>query len=79
MSISTGIVDLRARRRLQHIQSAQARQADVEDGQVVDAEGEGMVGLLAGGDDVDRMGGLHQRARQRIRQHPVVLDEQYPH
>jgi hypothetical protein len=38
-----------------------------------------MVCFLAGGDDVDGVGGLHQCPRKRIRQHPVILDEQYPH
>ena len=45
----------------QHLQAVDARQADVQDRQIVDAQRQGPVGLLTVVGDVHRVSGLHQR------------------
>jgi hypothetical protein len=63
----------------QHVQPAQVRQADVQDHQRVLLRGQRAVRLRAGGRDVHRMGGLHQRAAQSVGEQLVVLDEKDAH
>ena len=63
----------------QHIQAAEAGQADVEDRQVVALDRQCVVRLLAVSDHVDRIGALDQGPAERIREDRVVLDEEYSH
>jgi hypothetical protein len=63
----------------QHLQAVDARQADVQDRQVVDAQRQGPVGLLTVVGDVHRVSGLHQRAAQGVGKDQVVLGKQDSH
>ena len=63
----------------QHLQAAQARQADVQDDQVVGLHHQRIVGLLSGVHRVHGIGRLHQRAAECVGQHLVVFDQEDAH
>src|SRR6185369_8292308 len=64
---------------LQYLQPVQLGQSEVEDEQVEFLAAERGVGFRAGGDVIDRIAPLAQRAKQSVGQHLVVFRDQDSH